>query len=418
MAKVTLILDTRKSARSSISELFPIAIRVFHNKARLIRLLHYTSPKGWDKNAKKLKSSVKDNKDFDCEQINEDIYDKLHTARKLIINLGASIDELSPDTLVAYIKSAWNDDLDSFIKKKPDNTLTLKEWGLVIMERKLRSNKPSTAAWYKGCIRAFTKFAGEDDIRLDDIDVTFLKKFQIERESNGLTKNGLSCYLRGIRALYNSALKEDKFITDKNPFDHYRIPSTGRTKKRAIVKSDFIKIRELKYKKDSALWHAKNYALVMFNCRGMNFVDMVKIQVKDLSDDYIFYGRSKTGDQLSVRKTKELVSILSHYLNKKHPDDYVFPANYDGSTKHYEKYKTQRRRMNAYLKIIAEDAGIKGDFTTYSIRHSWATIAKYMGISTEIISEGLGHHSLNTTEIYLKSFTNKVLDDANELIVA
>ena len=74
--------------------------------------------------------------------------------------------------------------------------------------------------------------------------------------------------------------------------------------------------------------------------------------------------------------------------------------------------------MNGYLKIIANDAGIEQVFTTYTIRHSWATIAKYMGISTEIISEGLGHNSLRTTEIYLKSFTNTVLDEANELVVS
>ncbi|MEQ8419254.1 MAG: tyrosine-type recombinase/integrase [Arenibacter algicola] len=58
------------------------------------------------------------------------------------------------------------------------------------------------------------------------------------------------------------------------------------------------------------------------------------------------------------------------------------------------------------------------EFTTYTIRHSWATIAKFMGIPTEVISEGLGHNSLRTTEIYLKSFTNSVLDEANELVVS
>jgi integrase/recombinase XerD len=97
--------------------------------------------------------------------------------------------------------------------------------------------------------------------------------------------------------------------------------------------------------------------------------------------------------------------------------DYLFPINYDGSTEHYEKYKSIRRRVNERLKIIAEDAGIDEKFTTYSIRHSWATIAKYLGISTEIISEGLGHHSLRTTQVYLKGFENEILDEANEKVV-
>jgi site-specific recombinase XerD len=74
--------------------------------------------------------------------------------------------------------------------------------------------------------------------------------------------------------------------------------------------------------------------------------------------------------------------------------------------------------LNGHLKTIARDAGIEGNFTTYTIRHSWATIAKYMGISTEVISEGLGHNSLKTTQIYLRSFTNHVLDEANEMVVS
>ena len=74
--------------------------------------------------------------------------------------------------------------------------------------------------------------------------------------------------------------------------------------------------------------------------------------------------------------------------------------------------------MNERLRIIAADADIQAKFTTYTIRHSWATIAKYMGISTALISEGLGHHSLKTTEIYLKDFHNEALDEMNELVIS
>ena len=74
--------------------------------------------------------------------------------------------------------------------------------------------------------------------------------------------------------------------------------------------------------------------------------------------------------------------------------------------------------MNERLKIIANDVGIEGSFTTYSIRHSWATIAKYMGISTELISEAFGHSSIKTTETYLKDFDNEILDEVNALVTS
>lgn len=150
----------------------------------------------------------------------------------------------------------------------------------------------------------------------------------------------------------------------------------------------------------------------------MNFIDFAKLKMDAIRDGRVYYGRSKTEGQLSVKITPELNRLLKYYMKGKKANDFVFPINYDGSTEQYEKYKSQRRRFNERLRTIAKDAGIKGKFTTYSIRHSRATIAKYMGIPIGVISEGLGHHSLATTEIYLKSFKNAVLDDANEKVVS
>ncbi|MCK0147137.1 hypothetical protein MWU78_15880 [Arenibacter sp. F26102] len=55
---------------------------------------------------------------------------------------------------------------------------------------------------------------------------------------------------------------------------------------------------------------------------------------------------------------------------------------------------------------------------TYTISHSCAANAEFMGIPAEVINDGLGHNSSRTTEIYLKSFTNHVLDEGNEMVVS
>lgn len=197
-----------------------------------------------------------------------------------------------------------------------------------------------------------------------------LKDFQIEKESKGLKPNSISSVIRAIRAIYNADINEDRIEVVKNPFHRYKIPSSNQTKKRAISKEDFLNIRKLNYEKCSALWHTKNYTLIMFNCRGMNLIDLVKLKKSNVREDRIFYGRNKTGDPLSVKLTSELKEILTYYLEGKSDDDFLFPSNYDGSTAKYEKYKTIRRRVNERLKIIAVDAGIKQHFTTYVIRHS------------------------------------------------
>ena len=55
--------------------------------------------------------------------------------------------------------------------------------------------------------------------------------------------------------------------------------------------------------------------------------------------------------------------------------------------------------------------------TTYVACHSWASAAKAKGIPVSVISEGMGHDSEATTQIYLASLDTSVVDRANDLIL-
>lgn len=418
MARIRLVLDSRKKSKSVHTGLYPIVIKIFHKKARMIRLPYSTSISGWDSNNMKLRKSAVVNKDLDCDLINREIGNKLNLARKLVIELGDTLDEISVDTVVENIKKKWDTEIDSELRRNLSNETTVNEWGEVLIKRKNKIKKPSTAKWYRDSITALSKFNGEKPVKFNQITVSFLQEFEAEHLAKGNSKNGISAYLRAIRAIYNSAIKEDVYEPVKNPFASYRIPSTKRNKKKALTKEKILAIRNLQYEFGSNKWHIKNYFLSMFNCRGMNLIDLAKLRVKNIVGDRIHYGRSKTGDPLSVKITEELAEILKYYLLDKSLDDFIFPIGYDGTPENFTKYRSDRRLVNKLLKIIADDAGIEERMTSYYIRHSWATIAKHLGVTTEIISEGLGHSSLRTTEIYLKDFDSEVLDDANDLVVS
>jgi len=417
MALARLTLDTRSTSKRKDGS-HPIAIRIHHKKTRYITLEYSTSKCAWDERNGRLKKSNSLNQFKDCEAIEEEINEKLYLAKKKIRNFGKDIDRIKVDELIAEIKASWDEQIDTYERYRVNNDLTLIEWGESLIERKRKMNSPGTAEWYMSCINRLLKFCGSEDFKLADITVSFLKDYETDFVAKGYRAGAVNSSLRGIRAIYNKAIEEEKFVPLSNPFSKYKIPPSRKTKKRATSKANFLEIRKLNYPEGTSLWHTKNYILIMFNCRGMNLVDLVKLKIGNIVCERLYYGRSKTGDPLSVKITEELKNILSYYVQDKCQEDYLFPINYDGSTKSYEKYKSIRRRVNERLKIIAKDAGIEGNFTTYSIRHSWATIAKFMGIPIEVISEGLGHNSLRTTEVYLKSFENEVLDEANERIVA
>ena len=68
-------------------------------------------------------------------------------------------------------------------------------------------------------------------------------------------------------------------------------------------------------------------------------------------------------------------------------------------------------RINKELKVLASELEIKTDVTTYTARHSFASILKNTGVNIALISQALGHQDIKTTEIYLSKFDDKQMDE-------
>lgn len=60
---------------------------------------------------------------------------------------------------------------------------------------------------------------------------------------------------------------------------------------------------------------------------------------------------------------------------------------------------------------------IDAKVTSYVARHSFATNLKQKGVSTDIISEAMGHQNVAITQAYLKELENSVIDDAVEKLL-
>lgn len=69
------------------------------------------------------------------------------------------------------------------------------------------------------------------------------------------------------------------------------------------------------------------------------------------------------------------------------------------------------------MERIAHALGIP-NFTTYTARHSFATILDHSGASTSYIKGCLGHSSIKTTEGYLASFATEAREKNARLLTA
>ncbi|MCC8119052.1 MAG: tyrosine-type recombinase/integrase [Bacteroidales bacterium] len=79
-------------------------------------------------------------------------------------------------------------------------------------------------------------------------------------------------------------------------------------------------------------------------------------------------------------------------------------------------YRTYYRQLRRGLEAIKKELHLS-ELTTYTMRHSWATIARSIGISKDVIAQALGHDMGNRmTEIYL-DYDRTEVDKANRKVL-
>ena len=277
---------------------------------------------------------------------------------------------------------------------------------------KLKQNgKIRTAETYKATLNSFKKFRDDEDIMLDCINSEIMETYEAWHHNRGVAPNTISFYTRILRAVYNRAVEND-IIENRNPFKHVY---TGVDKKRALPLSVIKKIKALDLSSVPALDFARDMFLMSFYLRGMSFIDMAFLKKTDLKNGYITYRRHKTGQRLTIEWTKEMQMILDRY--PENSSGYLLPIIRKAETNERCTYRNVGYNINYNLKKIASMVGVTIPLTLYVARHSWASAAKAKGIPISVISEGMGHDSEATTQIYLASLDTSVVDKANSLIL-
>lgn len=282
-----------------------------------------------------------------------------------------------------------------------------------IIARLKQNGKIRTSETYRATLNSFKKFRKDEDIMLDSITSEIMESYEAWHKNRGVTPNSISFYTRILRAVYNRAV-EDDIIENRNPF---RKVYTGvdKTVKRALPLPVIKKIKALDLSLTPALDFARDMFMMSFYLRGMSFIDMAFLKRTDLKNGYVTYRRRKTGQQLIIEWTKEMQLILDKYPENK--SDYLLPVIRNPGTNERCTYRNTGYNINHSLKKIAGMVGVTIPLTLYVARHSWASAARAKGIPISVISEGMGHDSEATTQIYLASLATSVVDKANSIIL-
>ena len=289
------------------------------------------------------------------------------------------------------------------------------------IERLRKEGRYSTAHVYKNALLSFTTFCGTFNVSFRQVTRGRLRCYGQYLYECGLKPNTVSTYMRMLRSIYNRGVE-----SGSAPYVHrlFHDVYTGvdiRQKKALPV----AELHRLLYDdpKSERLRHTQTIAALMFQFCGMSFADLAHLEKSSLEQNVIRYNRVKTKTPISVEILDTAKDMINQLRNRQppHPNcpDYLFNI-LSGDKKRkdesgYREYQSALRRFNNRLKGLAKALRLTSPVTSYTLRHSWATTAKYRGVSIEMISELLGHKSIKTTQIYLKGFELRERTEVNRM---
>ena len=272
------------------------------------------------------------------------------------------------------------------------------------INRLRKEGRYSTAHVYKNALYSFSKFCGTLNMSFRQVTKERLRRYGQYLYECGLKPNTISTYMRMLRSIYNRGGEAGSAPYVPRLF-HDVYTGVDVRQKKALPAGE---LHKLLYEdpKSERLRRTQTIAALMFQFCGMSFADLAHLEKSALEQSVLRYNRIKTKTPMSVEVLETARGMINQLRSNQEPipdcPNYLFDILCGNKKRKderaYREYQSALRRFNNSLKDLARALRLNSPVSSYTLRHSWATTAKYRGEQKEMIRESLGHKSKKTTQ--------------------
>lgn len=375
---------------------FPVKIRVYFNgKSRRLPTTWVCQPADLIRTKKK---SVKIRKDAGVRTKAQELIKRMRSVTdKMTL---AELEGKDVDWVVRRIREGMADErfyLDFF------------EWA----DKYIQSKGESTRCAYVRALNAFERFLGERTIDINDITKMMLLEFmefvdaepkmrynnatgEFEKtDKEKVAKAASSLHLMKLQHIFKAAKDryndedEDSLKIPRSPFDSIKkvFPSGGKGQK--ALPRNIMQRLIVAQTDDPSVRVALDAFVVSFGLMGANLADLYL--ATPLETEEWVYNRVKTSGRRADKAEQRVLippQILPYLKRLQEGGDgewWLPELHRIGERKH-----TCNEKINSYLRRWQKVAKVD-DFTFYAARHTWATIARSLGVDLASVNDCLVH---------------------------
>lgn len=243
------------------------------------------------------------------------------------------------------------------------------------------------------------------EYRLSQINYSFINAYDVFLKSvQQLHRNTANKYHTRLKTILRKAYAEG--ITTQQPYSTFKLKSQ-KTNREFLTQSELDKLIELDLSTNESLSRVKDIFLFSVYT-GIRFQDAQNLSIKSLIKEkknyFIHFTQAKTGHTTNIPILEIAKSIIDKYSdsNERKILKKILP-------------KISNQKVNTYLKVIADLAGIR-PITHHIARHTFATtICLNNEMPIEELSKLLGHTSIKTTQIYGRITQERLTRSINKI---
>jgi hypothetical protein len=127
-----------------------------------------------------------------------------------------------------------------------------------------------------------------------------------------MTANGISVYMRALRAIYNKAISVDLASLEKYPFRKFKI-GKKKTVPKVLTINELQSYFALQLDESDILYRSHLIGKLLFLLQGINMRDLLILSSDNIKSGRIIYKRAKTGRIYSIKLTSEMKSLFDKF---------------------------------------------------------------------------------------------------------
>ncbi len=270
-----------------------------------------------------------------------------------------------------------------------------------------KQTSQNTEISYKRDLKKLASFLLENGIgAFTDATRTNLDAFVSYMEKKDFAASTISRNVASVRALYQYLFRE-RLIED-NPAEGLKPP---RVEKKI---PEILSVREVdkllcqpdtktpKGLRDKAM-------LELLYATGMRVSELIHLELDSVNLSLGYITCQENGRERVIPINHASRQALERYLENAR-DTLLKGTQTTSLFTNCSGHAMSRQGFWKMLKGYAKTAGIKGDITPHTLRHSFAAHLLQNGADIKSVQEMLGHSDISTTQVYLQFNTRKIRD--------